>query len=271
MSVDRGTEPTGLPRHSYLLEDSWKTFLHWWNGQSNQNSDGVKRFQQHPLLSLTADLVNATMAVVDIPSMRYIYNSPNFSEFLGVVEDEYKRDGVACIFRQIPPEDQHGLAAFGELINDYFKSLPDERKNDFQSFCDYRMRRISGEQYKVLHRDRVLRYDDQGRILELFMMASKIENVKAMDNQHLRLTDGTDNVLYKFDHRTKQLILLQNLSDRELSVVKLVAQSFSLKQIADELSISFNTVKNHSFNALRKLQVKDSIEMVNLLYMWGYI
>ena len=50
------------------------------------------------------------------------------------------------------------------------------------------------------------------------------------------------------------------LSDRELEVLRLVARGLSTRDIATELVIAENTVKNHVRNILEKLQVRSRME-----------
>jgi DNA-binding NarL/FixJ family response regulator len=50
------------------------------------------------------------------------------------------------------------------------------------------------------------------------------------------------------------------LSDRELEVLRLVARGLSNRDIATELVIAENTVKNHVRNILEKLQLRSRME-----------
>ena len=52
------------------------------------------------------------------------------------------------------------------------------------------------------------------------------------------------------------------LTDRELEVLRLVAEGRSTRAIAGELFISENTVKNHVRNILEKLQLHTRMEAV---------
>jgi DNA-binding NarL/FixJ family response regulator len=52
------------------------------------------------------------------------------------------------------------------------------------------------------------------------------------------------------------------LTDRELEVLKLVAQGLSNREIAEQLYISENTVKNHVRNILEKLHLHSRMEAV---------
>ncbi|HWS48035.1 MAG TPA: response regulator transcription factor, partial [Acidimicrobiia bacterium] len=52
----------------------------------------------------------------------------------------------------------------------------------------------------------------------------------------------------------------RSLTDRELEVLRLIAKGMSNKDIAAELVISQNTVRNHVRNILEKLQVRSRVE-----------
>jgi LuxR family maltose regulon positive regulatory protein len=53
------------------------------------------------------------------------------------------------------------------------------------------------------------------------------------------------------------------LSDRERTVLKLLASQLSLREIAGELFVSYNTVKTQTRNIYRKLQVSSRQQAVN--------
>jgi DNA-binding NarL/FixJ family response regulator len=55
----------------------------------------------------------------------------------------------------------------------------------------------------------------------------------------------------------KQPSLFDDLTPRELEVLKLIAEGLSNKEIAEELIISEKTVKNHINNIFSKLHVND--------------
>ena len=73
------------------------------------------------------------------------------------------------------------------------------------------------------------------------------------------LTEFT-NLAKKADE--KQAVPSPRLTDRELEVLKLVAQGMSNREIAGELYISENTVKNHVRNILEKLHLHSRMEAV---------
>lgn len=53
-----------------------------------------------------------------------------------------------------------------------------------------------------------------------------------------------------------------NLSDRELEVLKLFAESYTNQEIADRLFVSIRTVESHKNNIMRKINLKTTVDMV---------
>ena len=72
-------------------------------------------------------------------------------------------------------------------------------------------------------------------------------------------------LLSEFNNLAKQAqqkVLVPKLTERELQVLKLVAQGMSNREVAEELFISENTVKNHVRNILEKLHLHSRMEAV---------
>ncbi len=56
-----------------------------------------------------------------------------------------------------------------------------------------------------------------------------------------------------------------HITEREFSVIQLIASGLTNKEIASELGISANTVNNHVANIFTKTQVRSRIDLLNLL------
>lgn len=62
--------------------------------------------------------------------------------------------------------------------------------------------------------------------------------------------------------RSKQMEQSKQLTPREQEIVKLIAQGFISKEIADQLNITVHTVYTHRKKILRKLNVRSASELV---------
>ena len=61
------------------------------------------------------------------------------------------------------------------------------------------------------------------------------------------------------------------LTPRELEVLKLIAEAYTSKQIADALFISVKTVDRHRQNILDKLGMRDRVELTRYAIRRGLI
>ncbi len=81
--------------------------------------------------------------------------------------------------------------------------------------------------------------------------------------------------------RTQQALMKQWLQDgpkrsdeltpREVEVVKLIAEANTNRQIADALQVSEKTVESHRANVLSKLGMRDRVELVRYAIRRGLV
>jgi two-component system, NarL family, invasion response regulator UvrY len=58
---------------------------------------------------------------------------------------------------------------------------------------------------------------------------------------------------------------INNLSDREMQIVRALKEGLSSKEIAAELNISLKTVEVHRHNILKKLKLKNTVSLINFI------
>lgn len=83
------------------------------------------------------------------------------------------------------------------------------------------------------------------------------ENIR--ENMLLAFTKNSALDIVEFNNNIDTIHLL---TDREIEVLKLIAQEYSTKEIASDLSISNSTVETHRKNLMKKLQVKSTVGLV---------
>jgi two-component system response regulator DegU len=63
----------------------------------------------------------------------------------------------------------------------------------------------------------------------------------------------------------------QNLTEREMEILKLVCFELTMKEISERLSISENTTRNHRANLMEKLGVKNTVGLIKYAYETGLL
>ena len=97
---------------------------------------------------------------------------------------------------------------------------------------------------------------------------------KPVDDQRL-LTAIGNAVMKNLNHRRTKMELsdfrksLEQLTQREREVIRMVAQGMSNKQVAENLGISEKTVQVHRGSAYRKLDLHNAAEIARLLLRSG--
>ena len=62
---------------------------------------------------------------------------------------------------------------------------------------------------------------------------------------------------------------MNNLSRREIDIIKLIKEGLSSKEIAQQLDISLKTVEVHRYNILKKLKLRNTAALVNFINVNG--
>lgn len=113
-----------------------------------------------------------------------------------------------------------------------------------------------------------IRYGAKGYLLKNVPVSKMLQALRGMGRGEAPLSrEMTSRVLAELARSEKpqphQKDAFSLLTSRELEVLRLIARGATNQQIADELFISVNTVKNHVHNMLEKLELKDRYELAD--------
>jgi DNA-binding NarL/FixJ family response regulator len=124
---------------------------------------------------------------------------------------------------------------------------------------------------EMLYAERALRAGASGYVM-------KQEATKNLLGAVRRILDGgiylSDNMTAKLLQRvantksTGSTSVLEQLSDRELEVFRLIGEGASTRRIAEMLKLSIKTIESHRENIKRKLSLQDAAELVQCAVTW---
>jgi DNA-binding NarL/FixJ family response regulator len=109
-----------------------------------------------------------------------------------------------------------------------------------------------------------------GYVLKAQADSDLLEAVRAVERGEPFLTPKAQRALIK-DVLGEGAAHSDELTPREEEVVKLVAEAHTNKQIAEILHLAEKTVENHRSNAMRKLGMRDRVELVRYAIRRGLI
>jgi DNA-binding NarL/FixJ family response regulator len=114
------------------------------------------------------------------------------------------------------------------------------------------------EQYAI----RALKAGCLGYITKFTSTQLLRDAVRTVAKGHQFLTDeGKNTITLQVLSNRAQSTSVESLSDRELQVVKLLAQGLKLKEVAGELSLSVRTIETYRLRALRKLHLRNDADI----------
>jgi len=109
-----------------------------------------------------------------------------------------------------------------------------------------------------------------GYVLKTQADTDLLEAIRAVERGEPFLSPAAQQALIK-DVLERGSAVAEELTPREQEVVKLVAEAHTTRQIAEILHLSDKTVENHRANAMRKLGMRDRVELVRYAIRKGLI
>jgi DNA-binding NarL/FixJ family response regulator len=199
------------------------------------------------------------------------------------------RHGLRMVLEAQP--DMHVVAEVGDGAEAVERALQDDVD---LAVIDITMPRMTGLQAaRELHRRRpelrilmlsmhenerylheALKAGASGYVLKSVADRDLVEAVRAaMRGEKFLYPGARTPLIEEFLHRARQDLPLPEdpLTPREQEVVKLVAEGYTNKQIAETLVISEKTVERHRANILDKLGMRDRVELTRYAIRHGLI
>jgi len=113
---------------------------------------------------------------------------------------------------------------------------------------------------------KMLRLGAKGYVTKNSPRQEMLEAISEVSNNHIFICQEVKNILSDQLLNGDQINPdINNLSDREMQIVRALKEGLSSKEIASELNISLKTVEVHRHNILKKLKLKNTVSLINFI------
>ncbi|MCF2502091.1 LuxR C-terminal-related transcriptional regulator [Dyadobacter sp. CY107] len=185
--------------------------------------------------------------------------SENTAQFYGLTPEELGRKTYLDYRNMIHPDDLEGYDLCNRKIRQILESdINPEHWGQYRFVIHYRVWRKS--EYFQLREERIIPPPGQkpGGHHSLMSDATEDYPFVCVQLEWYRVGPLGYTKINNYTPKNQE----STLSGRESEIIKLLAEGFNSKQIADQLFISVNTVRNHRANLLRKTNSRNLIQVL---------
>ncbi|MEZ5039307.1 MAG: helix-turn-helix transcriptional regulator [Saprospiraceae bacterium] len=211
--------------------------------------------------------------LLDFSKLEIVYMHPSIETILGI-----KADGVSLVdfSLRIHPEDINHFLNCEKMASHFlFNEISIEKIPRYKiSYC-YRLLDINNVYRLFLHQAIAISVDQAGKIGKVLGVHADISHITMTNNQSISfiglkgeksymgipVTDGKLNLDQEEGPFTK----------RETEIIRLLAEGLSAQEIADALFLSYHTIRTHRQNILKRLDCRNTTQLITKCIRNGYI
>jgi len=207
--------------------------------------------------------------ILNIAEQKMEFVSESVKTVRGIDPQDFTLDYVVD---RIHPEDFPYFAAFEKKVASFFNALTSEQVLKYKVSYDYRSRKSDGSYMRVLQQTTTIQTDETGAVIRVLGVQTDITHLKKEKLSTLSFIGLEDEPSF-IDIAFSKVFLPSNeiLTKREKQILKLMAEGKNSITIADELSLSKNTIITHRKNMLRKTDLHTTMDLVMKAMIEGWI
>lgn len=209
-----------------------------------------------------ARLSYESIYVIDYTNMSFEYVSENPLFLCGYSAAEVLQLGYEFYFRQVPPQDLELLTQLNEAGFDFYAQLPVDERTFYSITYDFHLLHKNGKQILINHKLTPLFLTPEGKMWKSMCVIS-LSRQQAAGNVRI-YKQGSNEVWELFNgKKIWQKSIKPSLTERELEVLRLHAQGFSIDQIAEKLFVAPDTVKYYRRRIFERLEVGNVMDALS--------
>ena len=208
----------------------------------------------------------------DLNSLKFLDVSEGCREVMGYTREEIMAAGANFTFQIVHPQDLEHCLQMIKISWEFINELPEDMKSSYVSNFYYRAIRKDGIVIKAQLQVMQLESDINGNLAVVGNIFTDISHLGLSDQVKLTIVNSNTNSCFSATAQEPKLAMqLPILSKREIEILKLLTHGLSSREIADKLMISYYTVRTHRKNILKKLDKKNTAEMISYTLLHNLI
>jgi DNA-binding CsgD family transcriptional regulator len=211
--------------------------------------------------------------VIDFSSRELDFITPNV---VGIIDVNSNNITLNEIMSTLHPDDMEFVSkAETTILNCLYQKIGKDKVTRYKASYCFRSRTPDGN-YKLFHHQAIiLSTDENGRFEKALNIVTDISQITSSNTYKVSLIgllgepSFFDLDLVNPDGSTQ--LKEDRFSKREIEIIRLIAQGYKIKEIAEKLFISFHTVTTHRKNILAKSSAKTTTELIAKCIQEGWI
>lgn len=218
--------------------------------------------------------------IMNMENLNLEYICPDVQKITGIPANEATIEQLVSTALH---EEIETLVKKEQVIRDFYgRYISSTDMTNYKIVYTYRMKDRKGTQRHMLHQAVAISISDCGNAQHVLSIHSDVSHLKLPNNKNVSFISLTDQASYPnvgiengvFDPETarrENMLLSETLSPREKEVLNLLSKGYNAEQISNMLHLSFNTVRTHRKNMLKKTRCANTTELVVQGLMEGLV
>lgn len=205
-------------------------------------------------------------------SQEVLYCSNSIVAILGIKSERILGEGWAHLYSAIHPADQRLLEKKGwPQLKVFLKQLPAADRNRCTFNYTARVCNAHGNYVLIAFENQPMEWVN-GNWPDMYM--TLLKNITPFGNKEkmvLTVSRQDGHGRYEVIHELELDFAHEPFTKREVEIIRLVAAGFTSKQIAHQLNVSQDTVRNHRKHILKKAECSSSTELSSFAVQNGIL
>lgn len=203
---------------------------------------------------------------IDYRDLSLAFFTDNVEDIIGYPSSFFRNKGMEAVLTMLHPDDVPELAKFQKIVFDLLQEISREEMDTFQFSYTVRWVHFKTKEVKwfacnvrpyLIDKNKNVVFD-----LHIVVLLANPPQVSNFDWSYSYTSENGDKI-----HVTKRDPSSKNskLTKKEKMIANMILDGLNSQEIANELNIAKNTVNTHRKNILKKLNAKNTVELMKIL------